>query len=158
MSLCLLILLAACGNEIGDECSFSSDCSPQGDRVCDISSPGGYCTVLGCDFDTCPDESVCVRFFSVSTVNLSCDPATEDDTTDDCTADEICTLTRSCVPRNAEIRYCMKKCDVDDDCRSQYECRTQELMEDHGGEPVLAPGETPGEDLQPFCAPNPSNI
>src|SRR5690606_14870751 len=31
----LTALGAACGEQIGDECALSSDCSPQGDRVCD---------------------------------------------------------------------------------------------------------------------------
>jgi hypothetical protein len=151
---CALSLAAACSSEIGDECSLSSDCSPQGDRFCDISSPGGYCTVIGCDFDSCPDEAVCVRFFSVSDSDRTCDPFSEDQAsgTDDCTADELCTLSETCVPRTAEIRFCMKKCDYNSDCRDNYECRTEERMREHGGEPVPPPGEPLGNDLQPFCA------
>ncbi len=149
-----LLLASACGEEIGDECSLSADCSPQGDRFCDISSPGGYCTVIGCDFDSCPEEAVCVRFFSVSDSDRTCDPYSEDQSgcEDNCTADELCTLSETCVPRTAEIRYCMKKCESNGDCRDGYECRDEPRMRDHGGEPVQPAGEALGTDLQPFCA------
>jgi hypothetical protein len=148
-----LMATAACGDEIGDSCSLSSDCSTQGDRICDITSPGGYCTILGCDWDTCPDESVCVRFFSVADSNRQCDPRQEDHGgRDDCTADELCTLSGTCVPRTAEVRYCMKKCGSNGDCRDTYECRDENLMQDHGGEPVPPPGEAVADDPQPFCA------
>ncbi len=151
----LLAALAACGSEIGDECSVSTDCSNTGARICDINSPGGYCTVFGCDWDTCSDEAVCVRFFSVSSTNLLCDPRAEDVSEDKCTPDELCTVGGSCVPRNAEFRYCMRKCGGGDDCRSQYECRDEEGMKDRGGEPVLRPGQSAGDQLQSFCAPFP---
>ncbi len=55
-------LLAGCAAEIGDECETSVDCSPDGDRTCDRSQPGGYCTVEGCAPDGCPDEALCVEF------------------------------------------------------------------------------------------------
>jgi len=68
-------LLGGCGKEIGDACTIASDCSPNGDRICQCSncsgtdptsdSANGYCTVQGCDFGTCPSEAVCVRFFTV---------------------------------------------------------------------------------------------
>src|SRR5436190_23330379 len=92
-ALAALLALAGAGDaEIGDDCSLSSDCSPQGDRICDVSSPGGYCTIIGCDFDTCPGEAVCVRFFSVQDSDRACDPREEDlvEDVNDCTADEMC--------------------------------------------------------------------
>lgn len=51
-----------CAPAIGDSCGSSIDCSVNGDRICDIASPGGYCTVGGCDPDTCPDDAPCVEF------------------------------------------------------------------------------------------------
>ena len=148
-----LLATAACGDEIGDECSLSSDCSTQGDRVCDITSPGGYCTVIGCDYDTCPEESVCVRFFSVADTNRTCEPREEDLAgRDDCTPDELCTLSGTCVPRTAEIRFCMRTCGGNGDCRDGYECRDEDRMREHGGEPVPPPGEAVSEDPQAFCA------
>jgi hypothetical protein len=147
---------AGCGSEIGDACSLSSDCSNSGDRICDTLSEGGYCTVFGCDHDTCPEESECVRFFAGVATNLPCDPATEDVSTDDCSADELCSLTENCVPRSAEIRYCMRLCDTQDDCREGYECRTEDLMREHGGEPVPPPGESVLDNIAAFCAEAPN--
>ena len=42
------------------------------------------------------------------------------ETADDCSDDELCTLGGSCVPRLAEIRYCMKNCGDDGDCRHRH--------------------------------------
>ena len=115
--LCVFAGLAAagCGSEIGDSCLVSTDCDPSGERTCIEQSRDGYCTILGCDYDTCPDEAVCVRFFAGEFANKTCDPVTEDDGTDDCSLDELCTISGHCVPRSAEQRFCMRKCDGD--CR-----------------------------------------
>lgn len=57
-------LAAGCSPSIGDECGSSVNCDINGTRICDTTSPGGYCTIRGCDVGTCPaDESVCVAFF-----------------------------------------------------------------------------------------------
>ena len=59
----LFVLLGACSPKIGRKCSSSIDCDVNGTRICDLSQPGGYCTVRYCEADTCPDgESVCVEF------------------------------------------------------------------------------------------------
>jgi hypothetical protein len=140
-------LWAGCSKEIGDECTISSDCDPNGERLCDVSNgTPGYCTIQGCDVDTCPDESVCVRFFTGSFGNRTCNPelAYGDP---NCTFDEICSLAGSCVPRSSEVRYCMRSCGDDGDCRGGYECRDRALMIERGGQPV---GRTP-EDGK-FCA------
>lgn len=55
-------LLGGCPPEVGDDCESSTDCSIQGERLCDVASPGGYCTVINCEGNTCPDEAVCVEF------------------------------------------------------------------------------------------------
>src|SRR4051812_5642397 len=55
----------ACSREIGDDCSTAADCDPKGSRVCDLSQPGGYCTVVNCDENSCPSESACIRFFPI---------------------------------------------------------------------------------------------
>lgn len=34
----------------------------QGDRSCDLSQPGGYCTIADCSPGSCGDEGRCVRF------------------------------------------------------------------------------------------------
>src|SRR5687767_8807844 len=90
-----------CGSEIGDECVVSSDCSPSGDRFCDISSRGGYCTVQGCDFNTCPGEATCVRFFTGSFSNKVCDPSLPNGQNGCDSLDELCSLVGECVPRSS---------------------------------------------------------
>jgi hypothetical protein len=135
-----------CGKEIGDPCIISSDCSPNNDRVCDISAKEGYCTITGCDVGTCPSEAACIRFFSGGFTNLPCADASE------CSLDELCSLAGLCVPRSSERRLCMRTCDTDGDCRSGYECRDIAKMMAHGGEPVLAPGEPVTASSPKFCA------
>lgn len=55
-------LSGGCAPQIGDACESSVDCSVNGDRICDIAQPGGYCTVANCEEGTCPDDSLCVEF------------------------------------------------------------------------------------------------
>lgn len=153
VTLCLVVVLAACGKEIGDECASNLDCGDGTNaRICDLNSPGGYCTEQGCDWNTCAEEAVCVRFFTASFENRPCNVDAEDLTEDACALDETCTLRGQCVPRASEVRYCMRKCGDGGDCRGGYECRTEALMIEHGGEPVPKPGERLGDGLQKFCA------
>lgn len=56
-------LAVGCQPEIGDSCDVSLDCSTLGNRLCDRTQPGGYCTVPDCEEGACPDDSVCVRFW-----------------------------------------------------------------------------------------------
>jgi len=159
---------AGCGAEIGDSCALNADCSTTDiNRFCDSDSAGGYCTIRGCDSSTCPGEAVCVRFFTGSFANKTCDPGTEDVSTDMCTPDELCALEGHCVTRLSEVRYCMRKCSSGGDCRSDYECRDSDLMIEHGGEPVpstgkrlCGPGQSPKandcDEPQSFCAQAPT--
>lgn len=62
LPLFLLLCVSACQPEIGESCQSSLDCSSQGNRYCDLSQPGGYCTLPGCEEGSCPDEGVCVAF------------------------------------------------------------------------------------------------
>src|SRR5262249_21358700 len=48
--------------------------SPNADRICLDAERDGYCTIQGCDVSTCPQEAVCVRFFTGSFSNHVCDP------------------------------------------------------------------------------------
>lgn len=148
-----VLAFAGCGDEIGDSCSISSDCSPDGDRICDTSSLDGYCTIRGCSYDSCPEESACVRFYSGTFAGRTCNRAEEDISIDECSLDEVCTLEGLCAPRANEERFCMKTCDSDSDCRDGYECRDLAKMQAHGGEPVLAPDSS--RSLPKFCAPRP---
>jgi hypothetical protein len=175
--LLLAVAVGACGKEIGDACVLASDCSPNGDRPCDTASLGGYCTIQGCDYNTCPDEAVCVRFFTASFASAVCDrdPANPEvpGAAKTCSADELCALTVRrdaagaptdrvglCAPRAAEVRFCMRKCDSTSDCRDGYACRTAELMARDGGEPVRNPadGVVPDDQLTRFCAVDPARL
>jgi len=60
--LVFFVLLFACGREIGDDCSRNSDCGSGTGYMCDLSKPGGYCTISPCIEGTCPSEAVCVKF------------------------------------------------------------------------------------------------
>ncbi len=152
-----IVLAAGCGKEIGDACTLSSDCDPNGARICiDSETNGGYCTIQGCDYDTCPTEATCVQFFTGDFANKPCDPATENKTTDQCSLDELCDLGGHCVSRSSEIRYCMKTCSSDSDCRDGYECRDLAKMISDGGQPVLAPGLLVDSTSPKFCAAAPA--
>ena len=91
MILGLLGLAAAggCKQHIGDKCNSSTDCSVTGERQCDLSQPGGYCTVFSCDPDTCP-EGACVewRFIPSRTAETWCMKTC--DTTDNCRLQYSC--------------------------------------------------------------------
>jgi hypothetical protein len=117
----LAISAAACGKEIGDECTTNVDCSQDGDRDCDLSQPGGYCTINGCDEQYCPSEAVCIRVFpyELKTPDNVC---AQDG---DCASDRLClpdVPSGFCVPRASERRFCAKSCSSNDDCRDGYVC------------------------------------
>lgn len=159
-SLIVLVALAAgCGKEIGDPCIVSTDCTNGGgfygqtstqNRIClSGSESGGYCSIMGCDYNTCPQEATCIRFFTGQFANRTCGMAS------DCSLDELCDLQGHCVPRSTEIRYCMRSCKSDGDCRDGYECRDLPRMIADGGEPVLAPGVPIDQNAPKFCASKP---
>ncbi len=66
--LCVLLFsclaFMACKPQIGDACFQAIECSPDGlgGRICDVSSPEGYCTIVNCVSDSCPEEAACVAF------------------------------------------------------------------------------------------------
>lgn len=65
-------LLVGCGPEIGDECTSDAQCG-QG-RICDLQSKDGYCTIVNCSENSCPDNSVCVEFANEETFCMAlCD-------------------------------------------------------------------------------------
>jgi hypothetical protein len=144
----LAAALPACGSSIGDSCASSTDCAQDGTRICDFSSPDGYCTIEACDFNTCPEEAVCVRFYPGLMTDRTCDPIAQESA---CDLDEVCTIQGLCAPRTIERRFCMFECGSDSDCRDGYECRTHEVSVIHGGEAVPDP-ESSGPLDAPFCA------
>jgi hypothetical protein len=114
--LLLLALLATiavgCKPKIGDDCQISTDCSAAGDRLCDITAPGGYCTVYNCEPGSCPeDESLCVLFGAERSPVAECkDPQAQ-----------------SPYART----FCMATCESDSDCRDDYVCAN---LNSHGGD------------------------
>ena len=72
-----LVMLSAlslgCAPGIGDECETSVDCSQGGERLCDITQPGGYCTIFNCEPGDCPDDSVCIVFGAQPSARPECD-------------------------------------------------------------------------------------
>jgi hypothetical protein len=156
---------AGCRREIGDECSTAADCDPSGRRACDLSQPGGYCTILACNETSCPEEAVCIRLFPTQFLTKPCVPACEDRAErceaegpercpercddrsyDDCSAEELCVQPGLCAPRATERRLCAKACSGVDDCRAGYECRAA------GTQGSVALAESPDADAR-FCAP-----
>jgi hypothetical protein len=127
--LALVALFAtACSHQVGDDCKTSVDCDPNGTRSCDLSQPGGYCTIAGCDGKSCPNEAVCIRYFPEMYLSKPCVPACEDlacaaGLTDDCAVDELCLDIGLCAKRSYEQRACARACGGNNDCRAGYECR-----------------------------------
>ncbi len=129
-----LVAAAGCTHNIGDPCNTNVDCSPAGDRFCDTSAPGGYCTVEGCDVNTCPNSEACVRFLT-QRLDEPCtyDPAQPFSRADCPESDEECicdtaipdggtTCTAHCAPEDSERRWCQHRCSTDSDCRIGYHC------------------------------------
>jgi hypothetical protein len=99
----LATVAAGCKPKIGDDCQISTDCSAAGDRLCDITAPGGYCTVYNCEPASCPeDESLCVLFGAERSPVPECkDPQ---------------------APSPYARTFCMATCESDSDCRADYVC------------------------------------
>lgn len=99
----LVALSVGCKPQVGDDCKVSRDCSAAGDRLCDITAPGGYCTIFNCEPNSCPeDESLCVQFGA--------------------TRSPLCVDEPLAAPSPYARTFCMATCDDDGDCRSGYVC------------------------------------
>ena len=90
----------ACTPKIGDKCVLSTDCSTQGDRQCDTSMPGGYCTVYNCGPNSCPDYAACYLFH----------PEVQG-----------CDYNDRETSRTSKS-FCMAGCQTNSDCRTDYIC------------------------------------
>lgn len=100
-----------CQPKIGDACNLSTDCSIQGDRICDTSMPSGYCTILQCRGNFCPSGSTCVAI----------DPKVPGCGYDD---------RRS--PSRSTRSLCLAECQQDSDCRFGYRCQDIRQAPWHG--------------------------
>ena len=144
--LAALFALVACTPEIGDKCQVSTDCSIRGDRLCDISQPGGYCTQLNCRAGGCADEAACVLFNSA---------------VPGCGYDDRSGPFGSRVARS----FCVAKCESNGDCRSGYVCADPRsepwnavILDDDQGKRGCLPVSSEGLDAgapgaAPICGP-----
>jgi hypothetical protein len=99
----LLLALAAanggCAKRIGDGCGSALDCNTG--QVCDLSLPGGYCTVTPCELDpdtkddTCPNEAVCIDYPPFSSYCM-----------ERCESDDDCREYYACVESLTKQKYC----------------------------------------------------
>jgi hypothetical protein len=174
-ALAVLALTSACGHSIGDSCTTNVDCSPLGDRFCDVAPPGGYCTIEDCGPTSCPSEAACIRFFT-PILNETCTLPKSSDSDPlpvraDCThADEVCVCDNSmngqcqtpkattanpkptnghCAPTSTEKHWCEKLCGNNGDCRQGYECRETGTL----GATPLPSFDMQGALPEKFCAP-----
>ncbi len=92
--------LSACTPSIGDACAYATECSARGDRMCDLTQPGGYCTIANCSRGTCPAGSLCVLFGATEPGCPTNDRATS----------------------RFGRTYCMAMCGSGGDCRAGYRC------------------------------------
>ena len=97
--------LLGCQPSIGDHCVQSTDCSTQGDRLCDTSQPNGYCTIFNCRPNTCPSGAGCML------TNAAINGCAYDDRR---------------APSRLSEQLCLKTCSQDSDCREGegYACIT----------------------------------
>jgi hypothetical protein len=103
MGLCVL-LACGCQARIGDGCSTNQQCSGQTQRLCDITQPGGYCTILNCSPTSCPEgEGMCVTFGNALSPLPGCQNASK--------------------PSPYARSLCMQYCSEDTECRPGYVCR-----------------------------------
>jgi hypothetical protein len=100
-----VLAAAACTPSIGDKCVLSTDCSVQGNLVCDNAQPGGYCTMLNCSGNSCPGGAGCVLFNA---------------------AVQGCAYTDRSISRTGRT-FCMAQCHKDSDCRGGYICADPRL-------------------------------
>jgi len=116
-------LALGCTPKIGDDCTVSTNCSTTGDRLCDVTQPGGYCTAFNCEPGSCPEDSVCVNFGTMLSPVAGCTPS----------------QANSPYKRS----FCMATCGEDNDCRDGYRCLAPTefnavLAEHAGGSKVCA--------------------
>jgi hypothetical protein len=122
-ALALGCALGGCRPGIGDSCSSALQCSSSGTRLCDLTQPHGYCTLVGCDENTCPSEAVCVKFWPQ--VAMQSD------------ADRVGT------------NFCMYKCSSNSDCRNGdgYSCLSDKDFGSMHESQIIG-----GDPNQRFCA------
>jgi len=124
LALALALFAAGCTPKIGDSCVMSTDCSTQGNRQCDTSMPGGYCTIVNCGPNGCPDYAACYLFH----------PSVQG-----------CSYNDRVTSRTSQS-FCMAGCKSNGDCRAGYECKdarqppwNADLLDDNQAQTVCVP-------------------
>ena len=137
LSIVLMIsLTAGCADEIGDNCQYDIDCSPNLDRTCDLEQPGGYCLIIGCTPDSCPGEANCVEFTTPCPIGT--DP-------------EACAL----IKPNRTRAYCLQHCKENNDCRDAYQCLHPDDFSLEGTDDRVALIVDPDSSETRICVPEP---
>jgi hypothetical protein len=163
---------AGCTKTIGDSCATNVECSPLGDRFCDLASPNGYCTIEGCDSASCPDSAVCIRFFSLKLGGAQCNASLVPMAPADCANSSGCCVVGTpgccqigehclcdqdgcgakgyCASESTERRWCMHTCNSNSDCRDGYQCLTTGA---NGSLAVAVPDLGNAVPILRYCAP-----
>jgi hypothetical protein len=95
-----------CTPNVGSSCQLSTDCGSTGQLVCDTSEFEGYCTVVDCSGNECPDNAGCIDF----------NPAIPG-----CGYNDRVGGSRISQP------FCMATCSSNSDCRLGYLCANPTL-------------------------------
>lgn len=135
IAVALLALVPGCRDKIGDPCKRAFDCSPQGNRQCDLSNAPfdpqreGECTIENCARGSCPREGICIKVYSSKFLSVACDPEREDldvdedgNPIDDCDPGEVCLPEGLCADEITARSSCRLECKRDRDCRDNYKC------------------------------------
>jgi hypothetical protein len=139
LAFALLALLPACRAKIGDPCKRAFDCSPQGERQCDLSNASfdpqreGECIIENCSLGACPKEGICIKVYSSKFLSVACDPDREDielideeapelGVVDECDPHEVCLPEGLCADEVTARTSCRLECKRNSDCRGNYEC------------------------------------
>jgi hypothetical protein len=80
---------------------LSTDCGSTGQLVCDTSEYEGYCTMVDCIANGCPNNAGCIEFYP---------------SVPGCGYDDRAAGSRFSIP------FCMATCTSDSDCRTEYVC------------------------------------
>lgn len=119
----------------------STDCSIQGERICDLShrvnergvetpSGQGECTIDGCGRGTCPKEAACIKVYGSTFLTIACDPEREDVAIfcePELEGGEAACEVRGCVPSQEPGVW---TCPPRDDCETNEVCLPEGLCAD----------------------------
>lgn len=91
-----ILSTAGCISSIGDSCESDREC-PSG-AVCDVTAPGGYCMIQGCDTNQCPTDSICIDFDKETSFCMEA-----------CENESDCRDAYACKQDSHGLKYCYTK-------------------------------------------------